>query len=199
MEYFDHCSKCPKDDNCCTYRDGDGFVTVGIDCAEKIRKKTGMDFKDFLDFSPLHDKMVEFVLNERDVESIVRKKQLLNGRLLRFKLKKNGDCMFYGKDKRCQIYDVRPWICRIYPFWYEKVSDKGSKTKNSKASFKITLADNEKCDLCEACVNRKGKTMKINLAKEHENELKKIAAEIESDAGHYVKNIRKFAKENKLM
>jgi Fe-S-cluster containining protein len=45
---------------------------------------------------------------------------------LRFiKRKKDGSCLFLTKDNKCEIYDVRPAICRIVPFFvtdydYEK-------------------------------------------------------------------------------
>jgi Fe-S-cluster containining protein len=32
----------------------------------------------------------------------------------------NGDCIFY-KDKKCEIYSVRPAQCRTYPFWVKNL------------------------------------------------------------------------------
>jgi Fe-S-cluster containining protein len=29
----------------------------------------------------------------------------------------HGDCVFYGPDRRCEVYDHRPNQCRSWPFW----------------------------------------------------------------------------------
>ena len=31
--------------------------------------------------------------------------------------KANGDCVFFGREKGCTIYSVRPRQCRTWPFW----------------------------------------------------------------------------------
>lgn len=47
-------------------------------------------------------------------------------------MKKNsrGKC-FFLKDNRCEIYSLRPLVCRFYPFWLEKRED-------GNFSFKVT-------------------------------------------------------------
>jgi Fe-S-cluster containining protein len=34
----------------------------------------------------------------------------------------DGECIFL-RDNVCRVYEVRPLICRMYPFWVEKVDD----------------------------------------------------------------------------
>ncbi|GAB4319676.1 MAG: hypothetical protein Kow0069_23340 [Promethearchaeota archaeon] len=36
---------------------------------------------------------------------------------------KDGRCTFFGKDKKCKIYPVRPFQCRGFPFWRMYVED----------------------------------------------------------------------------
>lgn len=47
---------------------------------------------------------------------------LRDDRLLQLKFKDDGSCMFQSQNGRCEIYPVRPLICRTYPFW---LSDDG--------------------------------------------------------------------------
>ena len=39
------------------------------------------------------------------------------------KVKDNGDCAFLSKDRRCEIYDERFEICRIYPYMLHREAD----------------------------------------------------------------------------
>ena len=39
------------------------------------------------------------------------------------KVKDNGDCAFLSKDRRCEIYDERFDICRIYPYMLHREAD----------------------------------------------------------------------------
>lgn len=41
---------------------------------------------------------------------------------LEMKKDSEGNCIFL-KGNECQIYPIRPLICRFYPFWLEKRSD----------------------------------------------------------------------------
>ncbi len=38
---------------------------------------------------------------------------------LTLKRKRNGSCIFLGKDNLCTIYKERPMVCRLYPFKFE--------------------------------------------------------------------------------
>ncbi len=38
------------------------------------------------------------------------------------KTKPNGDCIFYTGG-RCEHYEVRPWICKIYPYMLHREPD----------------------------------------------------------------------------
>ncbi len=29
----------------------------------------------------------------------------------------NGDCVFFGPDRKCTVYEARPRQCRTWPFW----------------------------------------------------------------------------------
>ena len=41
----------------------------------------------------------------------------------------NKVCVFY--ENGCTIYDVRPWQCRSYPYWYNIVKSKKNWNKES--------------------------------------------------------------------
>ena len=49
---------------------------------------------------------------------------------LEMKKDSEGKCLFL-KENGCQIYSIRPLVCRFYPFWLEKRKDEAF-------SFKIT-------------------------------------------------------------
>lgn len=40
--------------------------------------------------------------------------------ILKWKPKKDQECVFYDKDRGCVIYESRPILCRTYPFKSEK-------------------------------------------------------------------------------
>lgn len=47
----------------------------------------------------------------------------VNGRLSLLELPTNYDCIFL-KDKKCQIYPVRPTQCRTFPWWPKNLKSK---------------------------------------------------------------------------
>lgn len=52
----------------------------------------------------------------------MRYKQSINSKIPALKTKVNGDCIFL-KNKKCSIYNVRPNICRMYPYWAINLKD----------------------------------------------------------------------------
>lgn len=56
----------------------------------------------------------------------------VNGRLSLIELPKTYDCIFL-KDKKCQIYAVRPTQCRTFPWWPQNL--KSEKEWQEAASF----------------------------------------------------------------
>ncbi len=180
MDYLKYCGKCPKDIFCCTNpKEEDSFVPIGIEDAEKIKKNTGKKFSEFLDYSKLSEKALKSVEESPENTEIIK-----DGRVLRFKMNKEGNCVFL-KDNKCSIHETRALLCKIYPFWYKK-------TESGK--IEIELFDKkESCLLSKACLNG------IKLSKEDEDELIKVAEEMEKETEYYKKNIDRFVKDNNLM
>lgn len=180
MDYLKHCSKCPKELFCCVnpHRE-ESFVPIGIEDAEKIRKNTGKEFSEFLDYSKLSEAALKSVENSEENMEIIK-----DGRVLRFKMGEDGRCVFLENNK-CSIYETRALLCRMYPFWYKKTGP---------GKIEIELFDeNEPCGLSRENVK------KIRLSKEDEAELIRIAEEMEKETEHYKKNIDRFVKENGLL
>jgi Fe-S-cluster containining protein len=126
MDTESFCRVCRKDVHCCIFERGNGFTFVGLQDARRIRKKTGQDFDSFLDFSPLPEKIVKKLEDEDPaLEGYLRFGQLVERkRLLRLKKKADGRCIFLNDSRRCEIYDTRPKICKIFPFWAMRLEDK---------------------------------------------------------------------------
>jgi Fe-S-cluster containining protein len=91
--------KCRKCAQCCKSEFGDNTVIVSPSQIRKICDSTGLKRDDFVIPTPSDD---------RDE----------NGNIHTFEwvLKKNSDCIFL-KEKLCEIYKCRPFICRTYPFY----------------------------------------------------------------------------------
>lgn len=180
MDCLGYCSDCPQGIFCCVNpKNEDSFVPIGIEDAERISKKTGKKFSEFLDYSKLSEKALESCEGDGWNSEIIK-----DGRVLRFKMAEDGKCVFL-KNNQCSIYETRALLCRMYPFWYKK-TDFGK--------IEIELFDkNEPCPLSKANINA------IKLSKEDEEELIRIALEMEEETEFYKKNIDKFVKENNLM
>ena len=63
--------------------------------------------------------------------------------------KPNFDCVFWEKEKGCQIYEVRPEQCRAWPFWKDNIKTPRTWRETS-----------EKCPGCNQ--GRKYSTEEIN-------------------------------------
>lgn len=95
---------CKKCGKCCT---GKGFIYVDLNDIINICK--------FLEMNP--DYFITAYLH-KDNDN----RYYLGG--------EDKSCPFY--EKGCKIYDVRPYQCRAYPFWYYIVRSKEEWNKESK-------------------------------------------------------------------
>ncbi len=84
-------------------------IFVGVVEAVKIHKKTGLKYSAFLSYT----KFDEWQYIEAFSELIP------SGKTLAFIRKPDGACIFHA-ETGCQIFDIRPLICRVFPFWYEQ-------------------------------------------------------------------------------
>jgi Fe-S-cluster containining protein len=90
------CRKCAQ---CCMSEFGDNTVIVSPSQIRKICDISGLKRDDFVIPTPSDD---------RDKDG--------NIHTFEWVLKKNGDCIFL-KEKLCEIYECRPFICKTYPFY----------------------------------------------------------------------------------
>ena len=161
------CLGCSDEVHCCI----NGFAFVGINDAKKIRRFTG-DYE-FLDFSKLSKRVLKLLKDDDPcLEGTLRFSLVKNDNLLRIK-KKNGKC-FFLKNGKCKIYEVRPKICRIYPYWCIKL-----------ISGRIKVIEHDSNSSCTICnVNK--------ITKDEEKNIKKIFNDILKEAEYYKKNMGNF-------
>jgi len=173
---YGQCRNCRKDVHCCIFRNNSGFTFVGINNAKQIKRRTGKGFNEFLDYSPLPKKIISRLKNDDpSLEGAVRYSQLDNGRLLRLKTKKAGSCIFLSNGK-CEIYTVRPNVCRIFPFYAVKL-----------ISGKIKVIEHDSSPRCPIVKNG------VKLSGREEAKIKKIFRDISRENAYYLKNIKKFS------
>jgi Fe-S-cluster containining protein len=184
--------------HCCIFKKKEGFVFVGIKDAKRIKIKTDKNFSDFLDYSPLSRKLVNAMKNEGDyLEGAIRNDLLdKQKRLLRLKIKENEHCIFLNDKRRCEIYDIRPNICRIYPFWAMRLL-------NGKLKV-IGHDENTGCGIIKELQTKSGNSkenidLENVLSKKRIEEIKSIMRNIEKENNYYKKSIDAFVKENKLL
>jgi Fe-S-cluster containining protein len=91
--------KCRKCAQCCMSEFGDNTVIVSPSQIIKISDRSGLKHDDFVIPTPSDD---------RDQDG--------NIHTFEWVLKKNGGCIFL-KEKLCEIYECRPFICMTYPFY----------------------------------------------------------------------------------
>jgi len=111
------------------------FVTVHD--LKRISKKTGLDV----------DKIAKYKKPKKDLLELWRDNDDLKGFLLKDKLLimkgKDHDCLFLGDDG-CEIFNIRPGVCRMFPFWFDEA-------KNGKLSLRIDLSESYRDDWCLIC------------------------------------------------
>ncbi len=165
------CLECNEKNHCCIQ----GFAFVGINDAKKIMKFTGKNYSEFLDFSKLSKKVIKSLKNDDPaLEGALRYSILADDKILRIK-KKKGKCYFL-KNGKCEIYEVRPKICKIYPYWCVKL-----------INGKIKVIEHDSYSPCIIC-------NVDSITKSKEKEIKKIFNEILKEIKSYKKNIKKFVK-----
>lgn len=198
MDFENHCKICKRSVHCCIFKKKEGFVFVGIKDAKRIKIKTDKNFSDFLDYSPLSRKLVNAMKNEGDyLEGAIRNDLLdKQKRLLRLKIKENEHCIFLNDKRRCEIYDIRPNICRIYPFWAMRLL-------NGKLKV-IGHDENTGCGIIKELQTKSGNSkenidLENVLSKKRIEEIKSIMRNIEKENNYYKKSIDAFVKENKLL
>ncbi|MCX9084335.1 MAG: YkgJ family cysteine cluster protein [Candidatus Methanoperedens sp.] len=91
--------ECRKCANCCMSEFGDNTVIVSPSQIKLICDRYGLMHDDFVIPMPSQD---------RDENG--------NIHTFEWRLKRNGECIFL-KEKMCEIYECRPFICRTYPFY----------------------------------------------------------------------------------
>ena len=129
------CQKCPTKVHCCKFRYKDGFTFIGKKDAEKIKKKYGLDYKDFMYYRKFTKRVADFMKNEsRNSEGFMRYNQMKDRKLPVLITKKNGDCIFLENNK-CSIYEDRPLLCQLYPYWFDHKLQIIKHDKNTKCKF----------------------------------------------------------------
>jgi len=171
------CLNCKKKYHCCIAQPSKGYIFVGVNEAKRIKNKTKISYSEFLTFSKLDKKLAsESKKDSPYSEAKLRADLMIDGRILRMKVDKNGKCVFL-KDGKCSIYKHRPLICQMYPFWFNK-------------EFELIHHPSlVHCDLID----------KDFLMTDREfTQLKKTAQKIIKEAKIYKKQIKKFATKNKI-
>ncbi|MFA5049405.1 MAG: YkgJ family cysteine cluster protein [Candidatus Micrarchaeia archaeon] len=99
------CSKCQA--NCCkSYL----IALTSFDLRRIYKKTNSLDFFTTINADNFDTCLAQsFILFEKDAPKEY---------FLVLSRKKNGSCIFLGKDNLCAIYNERPIVCRIYPFRY---------------------------------------------------------------------------------
>ncbi|MFA5406287.1 MAG: YkgJ family cysteine cluster protein [Candidatus Nanoarchaeia archaeon] len=172
------CLDCKQKNHCCINLPSEGYVTINLDEAKMIKDKTGLDYSDFLTFTKLPE---ELVIASRDdyagTEARFRSGMMLNGRILRLKIKDNNECVFFEKGK-CGIYHIRPTICQMYPYWFKKTRQ-----------GVIELIVHQGCDYCKL-IDEIHQQDKLTL--KQKNELIITAKKIIKQKEYYKKHIKEF-------
>ena len=190
MQFENNCKICRKKTHCCIFSGDSGFAFVGIRTAKKIRQETGKDYSGFLEYTPLPKKIVAGLKNEEDIlEGGLRYTQLdKKYRILRLKKKKDGRCIFLDEAGKCEIYQIRPNICRIYPFWVMKLQN---------GKLKVIKHDHDSG--CGIVKNIKmNSELDLLLSGKQISDMKEIFRKIHEENIHYKKNVGSFVKENNL-
>lgn len=187
MEFNNYCKKCPREIHCCVFQKNRGYTFVGIKNTKKIKNKIKKDYDYFLDYSPLPKKIIDSIKNEDEVlEGNLRYNMLTkDNRLLRLKTKDNGDCIFLNKSGKCEIYSIRPNICKMFPFWAIKLLNN-----------KIKIIEHDEYPRCGIILDLKKKDSDVEktLSKDEIIKIKKLFNEIKKESVYYKENITEFSK-----
>lgn len=110
-----YCLECSKSGLDCCREAHAKFLTLKD--ALRIAEFLGEDINTFARYTGLKDEDREEYIYIHKHRSYYYDVTLRDDRLLQLKDKRDGSCMFQQADGRCAIYEVRPLICRTYPFW----------------------------------------------------------------------------------
>ena len=179
------CITCKKSDHCCIFKK-DGFCFVGLKNAEQIKKKIKKDYSFFLDYSSLPKKLInELKKDDPALEGALRYKQLDKGKILRLKTQKDGRCIFLNAQGKCEVYDIRPHICKIYPSWAMKLTN---------GTIKVIAHDPDfSCNFL-----KQTEDIELSLSQSEIAKIKKIFKNIQTEDNYYKKHIKKFVKKKLL-
>ncbi|MHA2036320.1 MAG: YkgJ family cysteine cluster protein [Promethearchaeota archaeon] len=114
---------CTRCGNCCTDKD----TLVNVTYLDILRMKTALklDLKEVLNiigFYVFDKKLTNKALEKMVISPIETERGLAFPALLKNKL---GECYFYDKKKmKCLIYDIRPKLCRTFPFSFNSMGNK---------------------------------------------------------------------------
>ena len=179
--YENFCKTCPNDVNCCIFKNESGFTFVGVKDAKRIKRKIKRDYNYFLDYSTLPKKIITALKNDDPaLEGSLRYSQLdKDKRILRLKTKKNGRCIFLNDKGKCDIYSIRPNICKIFPFWAIRLTN---------GRLKVIEHDiNPRCSIIKS-LNKKKSDIEKSLSKKEILGIKKIVRTIGEETKEYRKN-----------
>lgn len=187
MKTEKQCKTCQTSVHCCIFAKNNGFTFVSIKDALAIKKKTGKDFDYFLDFSPLPKKIVNSLKNDDpNLEGALRFSQLdKKKRILRLKTKKNGYCIFLNENRMCEIYGIRPNVCRIFPFWVMKLT-------NGK-NIVIGHDSEPRCGMIKSIIKSE-RNIENSISKRKSSEIKKMFKKILIEDNNYKTKIDGFSK-----
>jgi Fe-S-cluster containining protein len=188
MDFENYCKRCRKEVHCCIFKKG-GFTFVSPKRAKEIQRKIKKEYNYFLDYSPLSKKMIG-ILKKSDpaLEGRMRYSQLdRKNRILRLKTGQEGRCIFLGLNGKCEIYGLRPNICRIFPFWGIKLTD---------GRIKVIAHDIDSQCLAIKSLAKKNEGLEKALPRHEMIKIRKIFRDIEKEAGSYQKQIKRFVKES---
>lgn len=162
------CARCVKNGGgCCNSHESGIFVTLHD--ALRIKKATGLDYKEFLSFSNVPKKWFKYLrkTNNPFLEMFCKKK------ILQLKLTKEG-CPFLGPEG-CEVFKHRPGVCRLHPIDYELFDD---------GRVGLSLADDPDCLVVKECGGDvKGALKSLG---ERENSFKRFAKKDDEESDLYL-------------
>ena len=186
--YFEtNCKRCNSNDHCCIFENNSGFTFITPENAKRIKREIRQNYSYFLNYSPLSKKTINDLKNsDPALEGSLRYSQLDKySRILRLKTKIDGRCIFLNDIGKCDIYKIRPNICKIFPFWAMKLTN---------GKYKVIEHDtNPRCSITKM-ITEKNEDIENTLSNKEILEIKKLFKNIEKENSLYKKNIQKFVK-----
>ena len=190
MDFRHYCKNCNRYASCCIFKNKSEFAFVGLNDAKRIKRFIKKDYNYFLDYSTFPKSVVKRLRKgDPSLEGTLRYKQLDKNRLLRLKSKKDKRCVFLDKNNCCEIYEVRPNICKIYPFWAMKLINGRIKV--------VPHGTESKCNTLKV-INKDWEDVEKGLSKKEVLDIKNVFNKIVNENKNYVKHIKLFVRQNKI-